>query len=463
MDQPNFPKATEKDGTMKHRTAANISNFRRIGYATGAISLVAATLLTSGARAADPLGAFSAYSAAAGVNLAPPAGGNSELIIWNGALITNRSVPAAGGMSSFDPGTGATSDLSTTPALGPVKSTTIFASKLTVLETPLNVKQADLGGNVTSLGAAAAGTDTILGVGTKLFATAPGAVNMYTPAATLGAPTALTPTPPFAATAVLRMTVGPDNNLWVIENNAGATADTITRFSPLGVFVDTHLFTNTNADPTAITSGGAEGGVWVIAGGTSSVIRFDATATAVAQTPITGGASGIARGPENSVWVTENSQNSVARLTFAGGTITRAGFSAPSTVGGLTAIIADGSGNMWATAINGVPGKVLKINAITPPPPTTTTTTLATTTTTAAPATTVATSAPTTTVAPATTVATSPPTTLPVATTTVATAPPTTVALAVPNKVCVKTGNKFIKVGKKRIKTKVCLKYKLLP
>jgi hypothetical protein len=457
MDQPHLPQAIEKDGTMKNRTASNIRNFRRIGYATGAISLLAATLLVSGANAQTQLGASTAFSAAAGVNLAPPAGGTSELTIWNGALITNRSLPVAGGMSSFDPGTGATSDLSTTPALGLVKSTTIFASKLTVLETPLNVKQADLGGNVTSLGAAAAGTDSILGVGTKLFATAPGVVNMYTPAAVLGAPTALTPTPAYAATSVLRMTVGPDSNLWVVENNAGATADTITRFSPLGVFIDTHLFTNTNADPTAITSGGAEGGVWVIAGGTNSVIRFDATAVAVAQTPINGGANGIAKGPENSVWITENSQNNVARLTYASGSITRTAFAAPSSVGGLTAIIADGSGNMWATAVNGTPGKVLKINAITPPPPTTTTTT---TTTTIAATTTVATSAPTTTAAPTTTVTTAAPTT------TVTTAAPTTTTVFVqlpPNRVCVKTGTKIIKVGKKKIKTKVCLKYKLIP
>jgi hypothetical protein len=453
MDQPNFPKATEKDGTMKHRTAANIRNFRRIGYAAGAISLVAGTLLISGANAQTQLGASTAYSAATGVNLAPPAGGTSELTIWNGALIANR---LAGAMSSFDPGTGATSDLSTTPLLGLVKSTTIFNSKLTVLETPWNVKQADLGGNVTSLGVAAVGTDTLLGVGPKLFATAPGVVNMYTPAATLLGATALTPTPAFAATAVLRMTVGPDSNLWVVENNAGAAPDTITRFSPVGVFIDSHFFANSNADPTAITSGGAEGGVWVIAGGTNSVIRFDATASAVAQTPINGGANGIAKGPENSVWITENSQNNIARLTYASGTITRTAFAAPSGVGGLTAIIADGSGNMWATAVNGLTGKVLKVNAITPPPPTTTTTTTtAATTTTVAATTTVATSATTTTTAaPTTTVTTAAPTT------TTTAAPITTTTIA--NRVCVKTGNKYIKVGKKRIKTKVCLKYRVL-
>ncbi len=445
---------------MKNRTSPNLRNIRRLGYAAAA-SLTAAALVptTAGAQTANPLGASIAFSAAAGVSLAPPAGGISEFILWNGALLVARSLPVTGGMSAFDPATGATSDLNTTPALGLVKSSTIFASKLTVLETPLNVKQADLGGNVTTLGAAAAGTDSILGVGTKLFATAPGVVNMYTPGAVLGAPVALTPTPAYSATAVLETTVGPDGNLWVAESNAGAAPDTLTRYSPLGVFIDSKFFANSNADPVALTSGGAEGGVWVIAGGTNSVIRFDGAANAVAETPINGGAAGIAKGPENSVWITENSQNNVARLTFASGAITRTAFAAPASFG-LRGIISDGTTSMWAIGVNGTPGKVLKINAITPPPPTTTTTTTtaaptttiaATTTTTPPTVTTVATTAAPTTAAPTTTAAA----------TTVPTLPPTTIKAA-SKRICTKFVTKFVKVGKKRVATKVCSKYKIV-
>jgi hypothetical protein len=440
---------------MNIRTSPNKRNIRRLGYTAAVASLAAATLLPTGvgAQTASPLGASIAFSAAAGVSLAPPAGGISELIIWNGSLLVARSLPATGGMSAFDPATGTTSDLNTTPALGLVKSSTLFGAKLTVLETPLNVKQADLGGNVTLLGATPAGTDSILGVGTKLFATAPGAVNMYTPTAVLGAPVALTPTPGYAATAVMRMTVGPDSNLWVVESNAGAAADTLTRYSPAGVFIDSKFFANSNADPAAITSGGAEGGVWVIAGGTNSVIRFDAAANAVAETPISGGAAGISKGPENSVWITENSQNNVSRLTFAGGSIARTAFAAPASFG-LRGIISDGSTSMWAIGVNGTPGKVLKINAITPPPPTTTTTTVAPTTTVVAVTTTIPTV--TTTTPPVTTVATTaPPTTVAV------TAPPVT-TIAPAGRVCIKTGTKIIKVGKKKVKTRVCLKYRIV-
>lgn len=438
---------------MKNRTSPNTRSIRRFCYAAAVASLTAAVLLPTGAGAQIALGASTAFSAAAGVSLAPPAGGISELIIWNGSLLVARSLPATGAMSAFDPATGTTSDLNTTPALGLVKSSTIFGAKLTVLETPLNVKQADLGGNVTLLGATPAGTDSILGVGTKLFTTAPGTVNMYTPAAVLGAPVALTPTPGYAATAVMRMAVGPDSNLWVVESNAGAAADTLTRYSPAGVFIDSKFFANSNADPTAITSGGAEGGVWVIAGGTSSVIRFDAAANAVAETPINGGAAGISKGPENSVWITENSQNNVSRLTFAAGAISRTAFVAPASFG-LRGIISDGSTSMWAIGVNGTPGKVLKINAVTPPPPTTTTTTAAPTTTVAAATTTIATV--TTTTPPVTTVATTaPPTTVAV------TAPPVT-TIAPAGRVCVKTGTKIIKVGKKKIKTRVCVKYRII-
>jgi hypothetical protein len=121
---------------MNIRTSPNTRNIRRIGYAAAVASLTAAVLLPTGAGAQTALGASTAFSAAAGVSLAPPAGGISELIIWNGSLLVARSLPATGGMSAFDPATGTTSDLNTTPALGLVKSSTLFGAKLTVLETP---------------------------------------------------------------------------------------------------------------------------------------------------------------------------------------------------------------------------------------------------------------------------------------------------------------------------------------
>lgn len=223
-------------------------------------------------------------------------------------------------------------------------------------------------------------------------------------------------------------------------------------YSPAGVFIDSKFFANSNADPAAITSGGAEGGVWVIAGGTNSVIRFDAAANAVAETPINGGSAGISKGPENSVWITENSQNNVSRLTFAAGAISRTAFAAPASFG-LRGIISDGSTSMWAIGVNGTPGKVLKINAITPPPPTTTT--AAPTTTVAAATTTIP--AVTTTTPPVTTVAT----TAAPTTTVAVTAPPVT-TIAPAGRICVKTRTKIVKVGKKKIKTRVCVKYRII-
>ena len=376
------------------------------------------------ASAADTTGTVTAFAPEALAVL------NNEAISWQNQVLVNKT---GAGFTAFD----VAGHASASPiAAGVVKTSTLFNGLLVWIE-GTTVKTANPGGTVTTLaGALSATADSMLGVGTQLWISRAGFVDRFSPTgAALGGATPLPAS--FAATSTMRMALGTDGNVWVVERNAGAGVDTLTRWSPTtGLIVGSPVnFPNGSADPIAITMG-ADGAAWIVEGGTSSIARIDAT-NAFSELPLPGANPlMIATGPDSAVWVTENATNNLSRLTFASGAFTRVGYPAPSSFG-LKGITVGPDGNMWA--VGSVANKVAKFGTVAP-----TTTTIATTT-----------AAPTTTVAATTTAA--PTTTTTKAPTTIAPTPITIVITQ--TKVCVKSSRKRVKVGKKYVYKSFCKKY----
>jgi hypothetical protein len=423
-------KSFPKGNSMKQPRLNNKRNTRIAALVAGA-SLAAGVLTTSlPAGAADPLGSATAYGPEAGAVL------NGGIVLWQGEMLATRGAP--GGFSAFNIG-GAAAASPLAPA-GVVKSPVSFGTLLAWIDSTANqVRVANAGGSVSALTGSVTGYDSMMAVGNDLWLSKTGAVEKFTPNLTtnvLGIPTAVGT---FSATSTMRMAVGPDGNVWIVEKSAGV--DTLTRFSPAGVIVGAPTnFPSNSADPSAIVLG-QDQAMWVIQSGLNSIARFDATLTkAELALPAGSGVSSIAAGPTG-VWITETALNNASWLTFTGGAFTRNAYPAPSSFG-LKDIALGADGNMWA--VGTIANKIAKFGTVAP-----------TTTTTAPPTTTIAvttTGAPTTTAAPITTVAptTAVPTTL---------APPTTIIKGDVYR-CVKSARKRVKVGKKFVFKVVCTKFK---
>jgi hypothetical protein len=418
-------------------------NRRRVRNLAAATCIASAFGMTSlfapPGYAADPTGLVTSFGPEAGAVL------GSELIAWQGEILVNKTTA---GFTAFQPatGSGAPSPIATTNM---VKTSTVFNGLLAWIDGTANiVRTANPGGTVTALaGAIPPTSDELLGVGVQLWIARTGGVDRYTPTATaLGGATALGA---FGATSTLRMTIGGDGNVWVVEKNATGV-DTLTRWTPAGVQVGVSLnFANSSADPSDIAAG-SDGGVWVVLGGTNSIARFD-TNLNLSELPLPLGAApiAIAAGPDGGVWVTENALNNVSRLGFTAGLISRVAYSAPSAFG-LRGIIAGPDGNMWA--VGTVANRVARFGTVVPTTTTTSTTPPTTVAVTAAP-----TAAPTT-AAPTTAAPTAPPTAAP-------TLPPATAAprvVVIAKKVCIKTAKRRVKVGKKFVTQIYCSKYRLV-
>ncbi len=416
---------------MKQETRKKIST--RTAALVAGIALTAGVLDTA-ARAADPLGSATAFGPEAGAVL------NGGLVSWQGEMLATRG--GAGGFSAFTVGSGAAAASPLAPA-GVAKSPATYGSLLAWIDSTANlVRVANAGGSVSALTGSVVGYDSMIAVGNDLWLTKTGAVEKFTPNLTtnvLGIPTAVGT---FAATSTMRMAVGPDGNVWIVEKSAGV--DTLTRFSPAGAIVGSPTnFPSNSADPSAIVLG-QDQGMWVIQSGLNSVARFDAAlAKAELALPSGSGVSSIAAGPTG-VWITETALNNASWLTFVGGAFTRTAYPAPSSFG-LKDIALGADGNMWA--VGTVANKIAKFGTVAP------------TTTTAAPTTTIAvttTGAPTTTAAP-TTVA--PTTAVPTTAVPTTLAPPTTIIKGTVYR-CTKTVRRRVKVGKKFVFRVVCTKFK---
>ncbi len=376
------------------------------------------------AGAADAVGSVTAFGPEAGAVL------NGEIISWQGELLANRTTA---GYTSFS---GAGAAAGSPIAAGIVKTSTIFNGQLTWIDTLNAVKSSNPGGLVTTLGAVPAGSDSMLAVGTQLWISRVGAVDRYSPGATLGGATSLPLA--FGATSTMRMAIGPDNNVWVLEKNpAAGGVDTISRWNPQTATQvgSTINFANSAADPSAIANG-PDSAVWIIEGGINAIARFDQNAIAT-ELVLPAGASpqSVTAGPDGGVWITEAGLNNVSRLAFGAGVIKRDPYAAPSSFG-LKGLTVGPDGNIWA--VGTVANRVAKFGTTAPTTTTTTTTTVAAATTTAP--------AATTTIAPTTT------TTLPL----VVVITPTTSK----KRVCIKTAKKRVKVKGKFVTQTYCVKYR---
>jgi hypothetical protein len=410
-----------------HTTPYPRTTLRRkaVAVSAGLLIAVASTMATT-ARAADQVGSTAAFPPEPGATLA------GDLILWQGEILANK---ATNGFSVFT--TNGASGASPIAA-GIVKTMSTFNGLLIWIE-GTTVKTANPGGTVVTLGTVPAGSDSLRAVGTQLWISKPGGIDRYAPTPTaLGGATALAGT--FNPASKLRMAIGADTNVWVIESNpAAGGVDTLTRWSASAATQvgATTNFANSAANPSAIVAG-PDSAAWIVEPGINSVARVEAGGSIV-EFALPGGANpeGIVSGPENGVWVAENGLNNLARLSFANNTFTRVAYSAPSAFG-MKGLAVGADNNIWAAGTNA--NKVAKFG----------TTPLATTTT----------SASTTTIAATTTAATT--TTLPATTTTLApaTIPPTVSGTIPAKRVCIKTVTKRVKVKGKTVKTKVCTKYK---
>ncbi len=411
-----------------HTTSHPRTTLRRkaVAISAGLLIAVGSTIATT-AQAADQVGSSASFPPEPGATLA------GDLILWQGEVLANKTT---NGFSVFTT-TGASG--ASPIAAGVVKTMSTFNGLLIWIE-GTTVKTANPGGTVTTLGSVPAGSDSLKAVGSQLWISKPGGIDRYTPTASaLGGATALAGT--FNPASKLRMAIGADSNVWVIESNpAAGGVDTLTRWSASAATQvgATTNFANSAANPSAIVAG-PDSAAWIVEPGINSIARVEAGGSIV-EFALPGGANpeGIVSGPDNGVWVAENGLNNLARISFASNTFTRTAYSAPSAFG-MKGLVVGGDNNIWAAGTNA--NKVAKFGTTPLATTTTTTTTIAAATTT------------TTTTLPATT--TQPPTTPPVPPTVTGTIPPP------PSKrVCIKSVTKRVKVKGKIVKTKVCTKYK---
>ncbi len=403
--------------------------FYTVAATAVAAALLAGTFASTTARAAEPVGSVAGFAPEAGAVL------TGEVISWQGEVLAARS----SGYTAFSTaGVAATSPIA---SVG-LRTSVIFAGQLVYLANPLVpgprlVRASNPGGIVTQLGTVSATADALLSVGTQLWVARQGGIDRFSPTNVLGG---ATPIPSvFNAASTLRMTVGADGNVWVLERNAAAGGvDTISRWSPVtGAQVGPLLnFANSAADPSAIATAG-DGSIWIILPGTNAVARFDQN-LAVSELALPAGATPTALivGPDGAIWMTETGLNTVSRLTFAAGTFKREPYSAPSSFG-LQGLTVGPDGNIWA--VGTVANRVARFGTTQP-----------TTTTTVAPTTAAPTVAPTT-VAPTTA---APTTAAPT------TAVPTTVVLRPAKRVCIKSVKRRVKVKGKFVTQTICTKYR---
>jgi streptogramin lyase len=398
---------------------ANPRRRMRVYAAIASLSLVAATgVALSPAGAADTVGTVYNYAPDGTSVLA------GDLVSWNGEVLANRTTP---GFTAFNVGGTASNSPIATGA--PVKFMAVFGPNLLWVDNTGAVKSSNPGGTVTNLGTIPVAIDSMIVVGAQVWFTRPGGIDRYQPSASsLGGNSPLALTTP---TAIPRLALGADGNVWAVERNPGGV-DVLTRWTTQGAAVGTpYNFTNSGVDPIGIAAG-PDGGMWVLLGGTNSIARLDNNLL-YSESALPAGATprALIAGPDGAIWVTENGLNNVSRWTWNAGSFSRSATAAPSAFG-LQKLIVGPDANIWAVGTNA--NRMGKFGTISP-----TTTTTSTTTTTV-----VAATLPATTLAPATTAVTVPP----------------TIKAPATRRVCTKTAKKRVKVNGRFVLRSVCTRYK---
>jgi streptogramin lyase len=150
-----------------------------------------------------------------------------------------------------------------------------------------------------------------------------------------------------------RMTVGADNNFWIVDGNAY-----VTRVTPAGAATQFSLTTPSGfGSNTTDIAAGPDGNLWILdtaAGRLYTVSTGGSQVASIALTPLPQSGIGGARmtfGADGALWLT--SQLSVIRVTTSGATSEYnqlGGFlTAFSGVNAMAPIIAASDGNVWST------------------------------------------------------------------------------------------------------------------
>jgi streptogramin lyase len=147
---------------------------------------------------------------------------------------------------------------------------------------------------------------------------------------------------PTAASGLGGITSGPDGNLWFTET----ATNQIGRITTSGVVTEFPL--PTAASFPRIITAGPDGNLWFVERDANKIGRIT-PAGVVTEFPVptaAGAPRGIAAGPDGALWFTEVVKNKIGRITTAG-TITE--FPVPTPASGPSSIVAGTDGNLWFT------------------------------------------------------------------------------------------------------------------
>jgi virginiamycin B lyase len=162
----------------------------------------------------------------------------------------------------------------------------------------------------------------------------------------------ITTTFPISGTSPFGITVGPDDNLWITE----ASGNQVERLNLSGQVPDRFSIPTVASDPREIVTG-ADGNLWFIQYGTHQIGRTTTTGT-MTEFPITSSEirlTGITVGPDGNVWFTETSTCSLTNpcsypqyyaKIAPSGTLTE--IPVPTGVGYAYNIMVGPDGNLWS-------------------------------------------------------------------------------------------------------------------
>jgi streptogramin lyase len=174
----------------------------------------------------------------------------------------------------------------------------------------------------------------------------------------------------FTATNPGGLTVGPDNNLWMLEFNG----DTVDVFNTSGAMMTSYgsNFSPANLQGEAIITG-PDGNLWFNTFSGDNVVKMSSGGAAVGYvytSQVTGVLRQMANGPDGNVWIADQGDNLIARVTPSG---TMTAFPLPTSNAEPYGITAGPDGNLWFTEINANQiGRITTSGTITEYPVTTT-------------------------------------------------------------------------------------------
>lgn len=147
---------------------------------------------------------------------------------------------------------------------------------------------------------------------------------------------------PTAKSGPTEMTVGPDGNVWFVDQTTGKIG-TVTHKGGITGF----LIPTAKSQPAGIASG-PDGGLWFTEAGTNKIGRYMPGSGFTQFTIPTAASSprGIAAGADGDMWFTEYAANKIGRVTTSG-SFTQ--FTLTGAASGPSRIAAGPDGNLWVT------------------------------------------------------------------------------------------------------------------